>query len=66
VDDYANPHLAAIIDEYIHSETDRFILKRRFIDGWSYSDISDVVGLDRTTCYRRVEKLQAKLFKRLT
>lgn len=64
--EYANSHLGRIIDEYIHNDKDRVILKRRLIDGWSYSEIADVVGLDKTTCYRRVERLQKQLFKRLT
>ena len=30
---YTNSQIRALIDEYIHSERDRAILKRRFIDG---------------------------------
>ena len=63
--EYQNTHLAYLIDEYIHSDTDRIILKRKLVDGWSYSEIAMVVHLDRTTCCRRVEKLQGKLFKHL-
>lgn len=63
--EYTNSHLAYLIDEYIHDETDRIILKRKLIDGWSYSEIAMVVHLDRTICCRRVEKLQGKLFKHL-
>lgn len=63
--EYTNTNLSRIIDEYIHSDIDRIILKRKLIDGWSYSEIAMVVHLDRTTCFRRVEKLQAKLFKHL-
>lgn len=63
--EYTNTNLGRIIDEYIHSDIDRIILKRKLIDGWSYRDIADVVHLDRTTCFRRVEKLQAKLFRHL-
>lgn len=63
--EYQNSHLSYLIDEFIHNEADRIILKRKLIDGWSYSEIADVVHLDRTTCCRRVEKLQGKLFKHL-
>jgi DNA-binding Lrp family transcriptional regulator len=63
--EYQNSHLAYLIDEFIHDEKDRIILKRKLIDGWSYSEIAMVVHLDRATCCRRVEKLQGKLFKRL-
>ena len=63
--EYQNSHLAYLIDEFIHDEKDRIILKRKLIDGWSYSEIAMVVHLDRATCCRSVEKLQGKLFKRL-
>lgn len=63
--EYQNSHLAYLIDEFIHDEKDHIILKRKLIDGWSYSEIAMVVHLDRATCCRRVEKLQGKLFKRL-
>lgn len=33
--EYTNSAVARIIDEYIHSERDRAIIKRRLIDGLS-------------------------------
>ncbi len=33
--EYTNSQIRALIDEYIHSERDREILKRRLIDGMS-------------------------------
>lgn len=60
---YSNSRLARYIDEYVHSETDRIILQRRLIDGWSYSEIAAVVKLDKTTCWHRVEKFLAKNYK---
>lgn len=38
---YTNSQIAALIDEHIHSARDRDILKMRFIDGFTYSVISD-------------------------
>ena len=63
---YANSELERYIDEYVHSEVDRIILKRKLIDGWTYSEISAVVRLDRTTCWHRVEKFIAKHYKRFS
>lgn len=39
--EYTNSEIAEIIDEYIHSERDRAILKRRLIDGLTFSELSD-------------------------
>lgn len=60
---YSNSRLARYIDDYVHSETDRIILRRRLIDGWSYSEIASVVKLDKTTCWHRVERFLAKNYK---
>ena len=60
---YSNAKLSRYIEEYVHSETDRIILRRKLIDGWSYSEIAAVVNLDRTTCWHRVEKFLAKHYK---
>lgn len=60
---YSNSALARYIEEYVHSETDRIILRRRLIDGWSYSEIAAVVNLDKTTCWHRVEKFLSRHYK---
>lgn len=60
---YSNSELEHYINEYVHSEIDRIILRHRLIDGWSYSEISAVVRLDRTTCWHRVEKFIAKHYR---
>ena len=61
---YSNIRLAHFIENYVHSETDRIILRRRLIDGWSYAEIAAVVNLDKTTCWHRVEKFLAKNYKK--
>lgn len=63
MDDYSNFKLERYIEEFVHSEVDRVILRRRLIDGWSYSEIAQVVHLDRTTCWHRVERFLAKNYK---
>lgn len=39
--DYANSKMAIVIDEYVHSERDRAMLKRRYLDGLTYERIAE-------------------------
>lgn len=43
--DYTNSQISAIIDEVIHSERDRAILKRRYIDGICYEPLAEEFDL---------------------
>lgn len=61
--DYSNSKMESFIDEWIHSEKDRLILKRRLIDGWTYRQIAEEADIDESTCRRKVYKLQNKIFK---
>lgn len=44
-DEYTNSAVSLAIDEYIHSERDRAILKRRFIDGVFFEPLAEEFGL---------------------
>lgn len=39
--DYTNSQISALIDEHIHSERDRRIMKRRFIDGVCFEPLAE-------------------------
>ena len=39
--EYTNSRVTEVIDEYIHSERDRNILKDRYINGLTYEKISE-------------------------
>lgn len=39
--EYTNSQIEHLIDEYIHSDRDRRILKRRFIDGICYEPLAE-------------------------
>ena len=39
--DYTNSEIRNLIDEYIHSERDRAILKRRLIDGICFESLAE-------------------------
>ena len=43
--EYKNSDIANLIDEYIHSERDRAILKRRYIDGICYEILAEEFDL---------------------
>lgn len=63
--DYTNTQIAALIDEYIHSERDRAILKRRLIDGICYEPLAEEFDMSPRQIRRIVYKLQIQLFKHL-
>jgi len=43
--EYSNIKMQAIIDEWIHSERDRAILKKRLIDGLTFERIAEAFDL---------------------
>lgn len=43
--EYTNSEIEKVIDEYIHSERDRKILKRRLIDGICYEPLAEEFDL---------------------
>lgn len=43
--EYSNSQIEQIIDDYIHSERDRMILKRRLIDGICYEPLAEEYDL---------------------
>ena len=58
---YSNSQMAELIDEYIHSERDRKILKRRLIDGKTFDELAAEFNLSpryiKTIVYRQQERL---------
>lgn len=63
--DYTNSQISHLIDEHIHSERDRSILKRRLIDGVLYEPLAEEFGLSVVQTKNIVYKLQNKIFKYL-
>lgn len=43
--EYTNPQIAKLIDDLIHNERDRKILKRRYIDGICYEPLAEEFSL---------------------
>lgn len=63
--EYTNTQIASLIDDYIHSERDRAILKRRLIDGVLYDKLADEFDLSERHVKRIVYTSQEILFKHL-
>lgn len=60
-----NSQIEHVIDEYIHSERDRRILKRRFIDGICYEPLADEFNMSVRQVKNIIYKQQKVIFKHL-
>ena len=65
LDDISNTQLANAIDEWIHSERDRKILKRRLIDGICYEPLADEFGISVRHMKSIISRAEAKLFRHI-
>ena len=63
--DYTNSQICALIDEHIHSERDRAILRRRLCDGICFEPLAEEFDMSVRQIKRIVYKLQEKLFRYL-
>lgn len=63
--DYTNSQISNLIDEYIHSERDRAILKRRLIDGICYEPLAEEFDLSVKQVRNILRKSEQVLFKHL-
>ena len=62
--EYFNPQMEQVIDEVIHSERDRKILKRRLIDGIKIFPLSEEFELSPRQMQRILNKGEYIVFKR--
>ena len=53
-----------MIDEYVHSERDRGILKRRYVDGLTYERLAEEFDLSVAQIKRIIYKYEKYLFKK--
>jgi len=61
--EYRNSDIVALIDEYIHSERDRNIIKDRFVNGLTFSELSQKHYLSERQIKRIVKKADRILLK---
>ena len=61
IDDYSTDHINHLIDQYIHSERDRAIVRRNLIDDIIFEDLEPEFGLSvrrlKTIVYKGMEKI---------
>lgn len=60
---YTNTAIAVLIDEYIHNERDRAILKRRLIDGICFEPLAEEFDLSVRQVKSIVYRHQAVILK---
>lgn len=61
--DIPNSKIRSLIDEWIHSERDRAIMKRRLVDGICYEPLAEEFGLSVRQIKNIVYKSEIKIFK---
>lgn len=59
--EYTNTEIAHEIDEKIHSEIDRKLLKRRLIDGLTQEKLAEEFDMSVRQAQRKLYKLQEKV-----
>lgn len=63
--DYSNSNAEAIISEYIHSDRDREIARRRIIDGHTIEQIAEEFDRSQRQMQRIITRIQTKVFLHL-
>lgn len=61
--DYSNSAISKLIDEYVHNERNRALLKRRYIDGICYEPLAEEFNLSVRQVKYIVYKESNKIFK---
>lgn len=64
--EYTNSQISRLIDEHIHSERDRALLKRRLIDGICLEPLAEEFNLSDRHVKSIIYKAEGKLFKHIT
>lgn len=64
--EYTNTEMARIINEYIHNERNRKILKRRYIDGITLEALAEEFDLSVKQIKNIIYKNEAVLFKHIS
>jgi DNA-binding transcriptional regulator LsrR (DeoR family) len=59
--EYTNSEVEALIDDLIHSERDRKLMKRRLIDGITQEKLAEEFDLSVRQVQRLIYKLQEKI-----
>ena len=65
IDEYSDEHIRFLIDQYIHSERDRAILKRKLLDDITYERLAEEFDLSVRRTKSIVYNGQMKVYKHI-
>ena len=65
IDQYSDSHIRYLINEYIHSERDRAILKRKLLDDITFEKLAEEFDLSVRRAKTIVYKGQLKIYKHI-
>ena len=63
--EYSNQQVKTLIMDFVHDKLDRKMLFMRLVDGDTIAAISEAVGLDDKTVWRRLKKGEKIIFSHL-
>lgn len=63
--EYTNSQIGLLIDEHIHSERDRRIMRRRMIDGVCFEPLAEEFDISVVQAKRIVKREKALLFSKM-
>ena len=63
LDEYSDDYIRFLIDQFVHSERDRFILKRKILDKITFEKLAEEVGLSVRRTKTIVYNGQWKIYK---
>ena len=63
--EYTNSQISFLIDEHIHSERDRRIMRRRMIDGVCFEPLAEEFDISVVQAKRIVKREKALLFSKM-
>ena len=66
LDEYSTDHIIHLINQYIHSERDRAIVRRNLIDDIIFEDLETEFGLSVRRLKTIVYKGMAKIFRHIS
>lgn len=65
IDDKSRSEWEKLIDEWVHDERDRAMLKRRLLDGVCFEPLAEEFNLSAVRVKERIYKAQKQLFKHI-
>ena len=64
-DDRSRSEWEALIDEWVHDELSRRMLKRKYLDGICYEDLPKEFFIGVDGCKKRIKKAKEQLFRHI-